>query len=93
MTRPCPDLDLDLYLDLEWDLEWDLELDNYSAAADVVKCGDLLFCFSASLSCLILSSNSRRYFVSSFPIPNLIYSSRRGFGILSMTSLLTIWEK
>ena len=28
MTRPCPDLDLDLYLDLEWDLEWDLELDN-----------------------------------------------------------------
>ena len=30
MTRPCPDLDLDLYLDLEWDLEWDLELDNFS---------------------------------------------------------------
>ena len=28
MTRPYPDLDLDLYLDLEWDLEWDLELDK-----------------------------------------------------------------
>ena len=30
MTRPCPDLDLDLVLDLEWDLE----LDNFQSFED-----------------------------------------------------------